>query len=222
MYATPTQLSTASSSPQQRLGDPQNMAVYSPRKRYGVVEKREPVEVSFGVGTRPNNGATLGLPEKQCKYCGNVFLEDSAFCRNCGRKREVEPTAYRRALNVAPKSEASEASVSPQRYWQVEPLTTSGSGRERPWRQQETPQPAQPRPAPAKEKPSTLGDDSMAATSGSARDSLRGLAAERDRLQRQVQEMRSDASNTRQETSQGIVPHCPRFVLHYALLTGQC
>ncbi|OLP90389.1 hypothetical protein AK812_SmicGene28047 [Symbiodinium microadriaticum] len=157
MYNTPT-LSTASCSPQQRLSDVQNMAGISPRKRYGASEKREPVEVSFGVGTRPNNGVTL-----------------------------VEPTAYRRA-QVGARSEASETSQSPQRQWQVEPLTAN-STKARPWRQQ------------VQEKPATLGDDSIAATSGSARDSLRGLAAERDRLQRQVQEMRSDVSNTRQDLS---------------------
>jgi len=158
MYNTPT-LSTASCSPQQRLSDVQNMAGISPRKRYGASEKREPVEVSFGVGTRPNNGVTL-----------------------------VEPTAYRRAQQIGARSEASETSQSPQRQWQVEPLTAN-STKARPWRQQ------------VQEKPATLGDDSIAATSGSARDSLRGLAAERDRLQRQVQEMRSDVSNTRQDLS---------------------
>ncbi|CAL1149710.1 unnamed protein product, partial [Cladocopium goreaui] len=43
--------------------------------------------------------------------------------------------------------------------------------------------------------------DSVVATSGSARESLLGLAAERDRLQRQVQEMRTDVSNARQDLS---------------------
>eukprot|EP00439_Symbiodinium_sp_Y106_P050401 s1835_g6.t1 len=104
--------------------------------------------------------------------------------------KQVEPTAYRRAQQIGARSEASETSQSPQRQWQVEPLTAN-STKARPWRQQ------------VQEKPATLGDDSIAATSGSARDSLRGLAAERDRLQRQVQEMRSDVSNTRQDWRQG-------------------
>lgn len=73
---------------------------------------------------------------------------------------------------------AAEPSQSPQRYWQVEPLTGEN---------------------PRKEQ--TTAQDSVVATSGSARESLRGLAAERDRLQRQVQEMRTDVSNARQDLS---------------------
>jgi len=76
------------------------------------------------------------------------------------------------------RAQASEPSVSPQRYWQVEPLTSDN---------------------PRKEQ---AAQDSVIATSGSTGgSSLRGLAAERDRLQRQVQEMRTDVSNARQDLS---------------------
>lgn len=134
-------VSAASSSPQKGSND----FMLSPRK-FGATQdrpSRDPgyADVSYRVLNRPTSAAQ-STPQT-----------GPGFRRHLGR------------------SDRSESSLSPQRYWQVEPLTGAK-------------EPAQ---------------DSVLATSGSTKESLRGLAAERDRLQRQVQEMRTDVSNARQD-----------------------